>query len=308
MCIRSFLIVPLSFLALVGCQSSRVATQDAPAAGEPTLTLVDASGTSKVYTKVVPGTIRIEANGDMLVMSSEGQRTIKAAELTIVNADGTTKAIISKDGKVSLQGAHGDSIQTSPSSTQPTPLSQSSNQTNRLLDRRAEVILFDKQPLDAVLASFKQHGIPISPTWNEIREVGIEPSVPVSANLTDVSYRTALRLILQSVSKDADPIGFVVGDDGTVFVLPADGNRIVTRVYDVRDLVGWNHKDEASRLAAVENVINLITQLVAPDSWTEGQEIRELNGSLVVQQRIDRHQEVQELISKLKAYLEHTRL
>ena len=81
----------------------------------------------------------------------------------------------------------------------------------------------------------------IQPNWRDLLETAdIEPTAPANMEpLTGVKLRKALEVLLTGLSTDLVKIGYVV-DEGVILIGTEDNlpKKLVTRVYDITDLVG----------------------------------------------------------------------
>ena len=144
--------------------------------------------------------------------------------------------------------------------------------------------------------------------WRALEAAGIDRNAKVSVRLKDVAFGKALDTILKSVGGDAVKLAYAV-DQGVITVSTAEdlGQNVITRVYDVRDLV--RAKGAAAAAAAAEEPVDegrmatlkrLVTGSVAPGSWrdrggTTGS-IRELSGQLIVTQSAENQEAILNLL------------
>jgi general secretion pathway protein D len=81
-------------------------------------------------------------------------------------------------------------------------------------------------------------GLNIYVNWNSLQTVGIDQSVPVNVNLTNVSFEKVLTTVLDDVGGVAAQLGYVI-DEGVITVSTQEdlSRKTVTRVYDILDLI-----------------------------------------------------------------------
>ena len=94
-------------------------------------------------------------------------------------------------------------------------------------------------PLGQALAEFaRRTGIDLSTDWQALESAGIDPKTPVSAHLRNQSAGRVLERILESAGDDSVRLGYAVAD-GVMTVTTRDNadRNVVTRVYDIRDLI-----------------------------------------------------------------------
>jgi Flp pilus assembly secretin CpaC/tetratricopeptide (TPR) repeat protein len=81
----------------------------------------------------------------------------------------------------------------------------------------------------------------IQPNWRDLLETAeIEPTTPANMDpLTGIKLRKALDVLLAGLSSEFATIGYVV-DEGVIVIATEDNlpTKLVTRVYDITDLVG----------------------------------------------------------------------
>jgi hypothetical protein len=161
---------------------------------------------------------------------------------------------------------------------------------------------FTETPLEQVVNSLHdEYGIPILLDLASLKGAGLNPEVPITVNLHNISLGSALRLMLHQ-----HQLAYVIRDDVLLITTPEDAERhLVTCVYDIRDLVtGENYPDE------VEALVQAVTSCVASESWAEnggGQaEIRPLKpGVLVISQTQSVQDEIRELLDAVRKIREH---
>ena len=192
-----------------------------------------------------------------------------------------------------------------------------------MLDRRLpEVRLPGTDFRDAIEFLRDVSGLQILVNWKHLETVGIDASMPVTADLTGLRLSRALEIVLESASTPTHRLDYLI-DRGVISVSTADETSkfAVTRVYDVRDLFSlqppprpaWDASAAATKQAAVlraewnEAVAHFTADLqrrVDPASWKDcGGHIGYLSedgGKLTVTQTPANHEAV-------AAYLDRAR-
>lgn len=98
-------------------------------------------------------------------------------------------------------------------------------------------IEFNDQPLEGILTHLAESlKVNVHVRWDSLEELGVSRDTTVSMHLKQVSVERVLRLLLEGLPERVD---FEV-DEGILVVASRDRIRreMVTRVYDVRDLIG----------------------------------------------------------------------
>jgi hypothetical protein len=159
------------------------------------------------------------------------------------------------------------------------------------------------QPLEKVLTFFAEHvGVSVFVDWSPLEAASIPRSAPVSVALENVPARRVLGLILQSVSPNVD-LQFLVAD-GTVVISTADALDSPTyqdlRVYDLGPMFADVEPDGDDARQIADSFLDTLKSVIAPDSWRDnGGTIgvaRIRKGTLIVNQRVDRRQDIANLI------------
>ena len=133
-----------------------------------------------------------------------------------------------------------------------------------------------QQGIDAVAAKI---GSPITVDWVYLKDHGVSPDSKLRGRLADVSVRGALQHIL--VEMDAPTsLDVRIGSDGLRIGALAESQTVETRVYNVgpqleriaaelTPTLPKGVKPNDIRDAAINQLIKLITQHVAPESWRD---------------------------------------
>ncbi len=97
---------------------------------------------------------------------------------------------------------------------------------------------FSGVPFEQVTEFMREvSGASIHVKWNALEQAGINRDTPVNVKLTDVTIEKALRTVLDDVG-GINPLGFVI-DDGVITISTRNdlSRQVVTRVYDISDLI-----------------------------------------------------------------------
>ena len=223
--------------------------------------------------------------------------------------------------------------------------SQEDSELNRRLDEVLPEFEFEDAPLGTVMEHLQDvQDINIAVDWEDLSNSGIEADKPVSMALRGLPFRTVLKEVLTQVGGEV-PLSYSVAEgllrvatkdklDRSKYVLvydvrdllidvarftnaarmdPAQGQRWTTAApsgtSQLFDSPGDSSRGESEgagdRDGMVGQVMSIIRQTVAPDSWQEtggsDASIRELNGQLIVYNTSDAHAQVRGLLDQLRA-------
>jgi type II secretory pathway component GspD/PulD (secretin) len=183
------------------------------------------------------------------------------------------------------------------------------------LGKKLPRLNFEGTEFQAVIQSLRSvTGASIRVKWNVLQQAGVEKTALVSINLADVTFERAIRAILDEVGT-AQALVFVV-DDGIITIsTPEDfSRRLVTRVYDIQDLIArfpnfadqgvlaarteyTSHYDDpggeinrhvpipptvlddsrpASKEEAIRRLLDLIKNAIDPESWRPRGELADI--------------------------------
>ncbi|MCA9205944.1 MAG: STN domain-containing protein, partial [Planctomycetales bacterium] len=114
-----------------------------------------------------------------------------------------------------------------------------------------------------------------------LSDEGIAKDHPVTLGIRDVSLRSALRLMFKPLA-----LTFVIEDEFLVITTPTTAEtNLPVHVYPVQDLVGVRAADGDAAYYDTQQLIDLIEQTIAMDSWASvggPGEARGAQGKLVV--------------------------
>lgn len=154
---------------------------------------------------------------------------------------------------------------------------------------------FVEIPLREVVTSLQDdYGISIKLDHTGIEEIGLSRDEKVSANLHNVSLRSALRLMLKDLQ-----LTYVIQDEVLMITTPQKAEEnLTTCVYDIASLAG-------ERDAQMDSIVDSIVSCVATDTWSENgggeAKIRPIKpGILVISQTATVHEEIRNLLEALR--------
>ncbi len=140
------------------------------------------------------------------------------------------------------------------------------------LEKKIDKFDFVETPLiDVVEFIEDDSNINIELDTRALDTVGIGLDTPITRNLSGISLRSALRLILRELE-----LTYTIEDEALIITTPEEAeDRLSTVVYEVRDLV----KREApvdtlvyspfGTASDFDSLIEIMTSTIAPDSWDE---------------------------------------
>jgi hypothetical protein len=157
--------------------------------------------------------------------------------------------------------------------------------------------------LDEVLRDLaRQHHIPLVIRYARLDEVRVERDTKVTKNVTGISLRSVLHLVLSELE-----LTYTVSD-GALVVTTSDetGDSMGLVAYPVHDLLALEPNRNPDRL------VELIITHIAPNSWDGGGGIGSVHGSaidgwLLVSQFSEVHEEIERFLSQLRQFVKHSR-
>jgi len=159
---------------------------------------------------------------------------------------------------------------------------------------------FTDEPLENVLIFLQdEYDIPIQLDILALEDAGLTADEPLSANLQNISLKSALRLLLRQ-----HQLTYLIRDEILCITTPDVADQeLVTCVYDVRDLIGANKENKD-----IQALVDAIISCVAFDTWSArggGEaEIRPLRpGLLVISQTQPVHDEIADLLGLIRETL-----
>ncbi len=162
-------------------------------------------------------------------------------------------------------------------------------------------IHFDQLPMEAAAGILsKQSGVRIRIDQETFESHNVSVKSAVSLNLRDVSLAEALKALLSK------PIAGLTASygvtDGEVLITDVEHAHamVVTRAYDIRDLV----RPQPGRDDAIDGFVKMLNDLIDPDSWRDSGgnsgTMHTFDGILVVTQTWPNHEELQRLLRRLR--------
>ena len=161
-----------------------------------------------------------------------------------------------------------------------------SRKTEALLDRNADDIVVEGQPLEEVLTRvLEKAGVGARVDWVGIEAAGVERKTPVTVRVKKVTWGKALDMIVAEAGGATNALDWI--NDGGVVVVSAkeklDGEAYrVTRAYDA-GFAMWDADDRSSRNdSGATELLALIKETVAPTTWVD-------NGGVIGSLRVRGH-------------------
>jgi beta-lactamase regulating signal transducer with metallopeptidase domain len=206
---------------------------------------------------------------------------------------------------------------TDPPPAQPAPPPDAERQAVAQLQRQLPALTFDAVGFSDVIDFLRDvSGMNIFVNWKAVEEAKVDRNTPVSANLRNIKFSKALNVILDSVGGGQVKLGYTI-DEGVLVITTADDlvHHVVTRVYDVRDLLALPPRNAArtnpapatrpaTREDLVDRLSNLIIDTIATSSWKERKgavgTLRELEGQLIIIQTPENHRQISEFLALLR--------
>jgi hypothetical protein len=162
---------------------------------------------------------------------------------------------------------------------------------------------FTDEPLVNVVNFLQdEYDIPIQLDAPAFEDAGMTTDEPLHVNLRNVSLKSALRLMLKTKT-----LTYVFRDEVLLITTPEEAeSELVACVYDVRDLIGANAREQELHALA-----DVIVSCVATESWAKSgggeAQIKPIrSGLLVVSQTQAVHEEIGELLSLIRSTLQET--
>lgn len=176
----------------------------------------------------------------------------------------------------------------------------------QMMDTVLQRVEFDGIAFSDVVEFLREvSGLNIYVNWNALEMLGIDQTIPVNVQLTNVSFDKVLRTVLDDVGGVMAELGYVI-DEGVITISSREdlSRRTVTRVYDILDLIhpvpdhaapslqlGETSTDggggdggtgggalfgdtgdagetaEPARSEMIENIVGLLEETIDPNSW-----------------------------------------
>jgi general secretion pathway protein D len=210
-------------------------------------------------------------------------------------------------------------------------------QTEALLDSVLPEMRFDQTAFQDVVEYLRdttQANIFVN--WNVLEAAGIDKMTQIDTRLRNIKFRKVLEIILRSADLAGVGLGYTI-DDGVITISTSEdlARNTKTFTYDIRDLLvsiptfdnapefnldtgggqggggspfggggGGNNPDDGEADELIEQIITLITETIATDSWKDNGglvgSIQELGGQLIITQTPENHGLITDLLRKLR--------
>jgi len=163
------------------------------------------------------------------------------------------------------------------------------------------------QPLGEVLELISDKGkVPMLVNWTSLMQCGIDKNIAITLQRSSMPRSGILKNVLQLAANGSVNLDSTIDNDGVLHVSSAEDLQSakyqVVRTYSIGPVFssrsgGYTAGD------CFKDIIMVIEYTVAPDSWKSAGgmigSITELNGKLMINQTIDNHREVAELLKKM---------
>jgi len=215
-------------------------------------------------------------------------------------------------GRAEPPESPGAAVEPKPSAELPadTPKSAIREAEERIRQALAKPISVDfvETPLETVAAFVQdQCGIPVLLDFRALEDAGIEPDDPVSLQVSEISLRAVLGLLLRQLD-----LTYIVRHEVLLVTTPEEAEDVETpRVYPVGEIVGV-----PIGLGEVDydfdSLVELITSIVRPSSWSGsgpsplGEADFANVKALVFAQSYDVHEDVAVLLAALRHVAKET--
>jgi hypothetical protein len=182
--------------------------------------------------------------------------------------------------------------------------------------------------LDKVLAFLAQStNVNMAVNWRALEAAGIPETASITLNLQQLPARVVLKQTLAEAGGGTIKLAYRIKDNILTISTADDLERdVITRVYDVRDIVApaiaQNNLPQdnstkpttaksnicfgtaATAYDAYDNLVKLIQETIEPTIWRDAGGsyggIRAFAGNLVVTLPVERHNDLQELLARLR--------
>ena len=230
----------------------------------------------------------------LIMQFSMGARLFLVAGLLFTTSTNTVDMAVAQEaGRIALANSSEDSSQYSK-----LPWESEFEKMVVILNQPTRLDFFET-PLEEVAREISQlHNVQVLIDRPSLEDVALDPSEPLSLEISDVRLGTALRLLLGQIELTLD-----VHDNVFIFTT-AVRQRFVTRVYNVVELLDREHLAESA-----EALVKVITTSVQPQSWEKlggGGTIAIYQGNLVVSQFFQNHIQIDALLQAIRHNIQPT--
>jgi hypothetical protein len=167
-------------------------------------------------------------------------------------------------------------------------------------------IQYEDQPLNEVIDALQdEYEIPILFDHAALEDIAISPDTEITINLRNIKLRSALNLMLRQPG--LEDLTYVIEDEVLLITTKEKANaRLVVEVYRVDDLIRGFQQPIPGKVSPYSSLTQAITHCVAYDTWMinksgEGEIALMQPGMLVVTNTRQVHEEVRELLEKLRS-------
>lgn len=184
----------------------------------------------------------------------------------------------------------------------PAPLRTGEDAIEQTLDETTSLEFVETPLQDVVDYLSDQHKVLIVLDKKSLSDVGIAVDQPLTANLRDVSLRSALGLMLEQVD-----LTWTIRHDALVITTPEPSEgSMAAKVYDVADLVTC--RDEKDTLwEDYDSLIMVITASIDPTTWDDVGGPGSIHGVtfgnakvLIVSQTYETHRQMARLLEQIR--------
>ncbi len=166
---------------------------------------------------------------------------------------------------------------------------------------------YEDQPLNEVIHVLQEeYELPFVFDNAALEEVAISPETEITVNLRNISLRSALKLILRQPGLEG--LTFIFDNEVLLITTKDKANEnLVVQVYRVDDLIkDYSQQPGGNKKNPYHSLVQTIAGCVQYDSWAingsgEGAIQLMQPGILVVTQTHDVHDQVQDLLEKIRA-------
>ncbi len=173
----------------------------------------------------------------------------------------------------------------------------------------ATQVEFVETPLQDVIDYLKDcYHIEIQLDAKALKDVGVDPTTPITKNLKGISLWSALELMLRELK-----LTYVIQDEVLLITTPKEAaSHLTTKVYPVADLVVCrNSKGES--WDDYDTLSDAITATIQPATWDQNGGSGSIAGAslgkakiLIVSQSQDVHQQITDLLEQIRAVAAET--
>lgn len=169
--------------------------------------------------------------------------------------------------------------------------------TQAVLEQRIPQMRFDILRFEQALRELRDAtNANLLADWRALEPAGVTRDTPITADVSGLRMGEALAAVLANAGGGQAKLGYVL-DDNLIRVSTAEAlDRMVVRVYDVRDLLKRfaAARETAGYDAASRAIVNSVREATIPEGWDESPPtVRAFAGRLV----ITTHLSVQEKVA-----------